>query len=440
MSESFIIAGAGLSGCEAAWQLAKRGIKVTLLEMRPEKYTPAHKTDLFAELVCSNSLKASAIDSGSGLLKEELLRYGSLLIKTAKECAVPAGSALAVDRQLFSGKITEIISSHPNIKIKKAELTDIPKEPILIATGPLTSDALAEKIIARYGKSFSFADAISPIISGDSIDKSKGYFMGRYGKGGDDYFNLPLTKEEYDAFYDALISAETIHFHDFETINYFEGCMPIEVMAARGRQTLSFGPMKPVGLEHPETNERPYAVIQLRKENNEGTAFNIVGFQTKMTIPEQKRVFGMIKGLENAEFLRFGSVHRNTYINSPKILNRYFQAKDRDDLFFAGQITGLEGYVESIAGGLIAGLQIYAKLSGRAFYEIPQGTALGALSRFISGESGLAHATEDSYVPSNFHFGMLPAIPERIRDKRLKKTKQAEAALLKADMFIKENF
>ena len=438
MERSFFIAGAGLAGCEAAWQLANRGIKVTLMEMRPEKSTPAHETAGFAELVCSNSLKAIGLDTGSGLLKEELKRYGSLLIKTAFETSVPAGGALAVDRKLFSNKITDILTSHPNITIKKGELKDIPSEPCLIATGPLTSDSLAEKIKERFGGCLYFADAISPIISADSIDKSKGYFLGRYGKGGDDYFNLPLTEDEYNAFYDALVSAKTAEFHDFESVDFFEGCMPVEVMASRGRQTLSFGPMKPVGLEHPETGERPYAVMQLRKENIEGTAFNIVGFQTKMTISEQKRVFGMIKGLENAEFLRFGSVHRNTYINGPAVLNKYFQAKDYPNLFFAGQITGLEGYVESISGGLIAGLQISAYINDKPFYEIPGETALGSLSKFICGQSGLAHATTDDYTPSNFHFGMLPPLKERIKDKRAKKTKQALSALEKADRFIEE--
>ena len=438
MENNFLIVGAGLAGCEAAWQLASRGINVTLMEMRPEKTTPAHETDFFAELVCSNSLKATGIDTGSGLLKEELSKYGSLLIKTAYDTRVPAGGALAVDRKLFSEKITEVITSHPNISVKKGELTEIPSVPCLIATGPLTSDTLANKIKERFGGCLYFADAISPIISADSIDKSKGYFLGRYGKGGDDYFNLPLTEDEYNAFYDALVGAETAKFHDFESIDFFEGCMPVEVMASRGRQTLSFGPMKPVGLEDPKTGKRPYAVMQLRKENLEATAFNIVGFQTKMTIPEQKRVFGMIKGLEKAEFLRYGSVHRNTYINGPAVLNRYFQAKDYPNLFFAGQITGLEGYIESIAGGLIAGLQISAYLKGLPFYEIPSETALGSLSKFVCGESGLAHAVSTDYTPSNFHFGMLPPLKERIKDKRAKKTKQALSALEKADKFIEE--
>ena len=439
MKKEVVIIGAGLAGSEAAYQLAKRGIKVILKEMRPLKTTQAHKSNDFAELVCSNSLKAISKDSSSGLLKEELLKCDSMLIKAAYECQVPAGGALAVDRDKFSKIVTDIISNDKNITIINEEVTELPSTLSLIASGPLTSDDFANNIKSAFGGGLYFADAISPIISADSIDMSKGYFLGRYGKGGNDYFNLPLTEDEYNNFYDELINAKTTSFHDFEDINYFEGCMPIEVMAERGRKTLSFGPMKPVGLENPVTNERPYAVIQLRKENIEGTAFNIVGFQTKMLISEQKRVFGLIKGLENAEFLRYGSVHRNTYINSPTILNRYFQVKNRENLFFAGQITGLEGYVESIAGGLIASLQIYAYINNKPFYEFPINSALGALSRYVSGESDFSNIKNKKYVPSNFHFGLLPPLDEKIRDKKLKKIKLADRSLESISKFINEN-
>lgn len=423
------VIGAGLAGSEAAWQLAERGYNVRLLEMRPKSATPAHVTDKFAELVCSNSLKALNEDSASGLLKKELEKCGCLLIKIAYECKVPAGGALAVDRELFSEKITNILSNHKNITVERSEVTEVPSEPSIIATGPLTSDKFAESLKAYCGGGLYFADAISPIIAGDSIDKSKGYFLGRYGKGGDDYFNIPFTRQEYDDFYDALMAAEKTAFHDFEKIDYFEGCMPVEVMAERGRQTLAFGPMKPVGLEDPLTNIRPYAVMQLRKENNEGTAFNIVGFQTKMTIPSQKKVFTSIPALASAEFLRYGAAHRNTYIESPSNLNSYFQFKKTPYLFMAGQITGLEGYCESIAGGLLAGLQAARFFQGQDFIEFPPTTALGCLSRFISGESGLAHACPGDYTPSNFHFGMLPPLAKNIRDKKLKKAALAERAL-----------
>lgn len=429
MTERLVtVIGAGLAGSEAAWQLAERGFKVRLLEMRPKTATPAHVTGKFAELVCSNSLKALNEDSASGLLKKELEICGSLLIKIAYECRVPAGGALAVDRELFSEKITNILSNHKNITVETGEVTIVPTEPSIIATGPLTSDKLALSLKTYCGGGLYFADAISPIIAGDSIDKSKGYFLGRYGKGGDDYFNIPFTRQEYDDFYDALMAAEKMAFHDFEKIDYFEGCMPVEVMAERGRQTLAFGPMKPVGLEDPVTNIRPYAVIQLRKENNEGTAFNIVGFQTKMTIPSQKKVFQSLPALRTAEFLRYGAAHRNTYIESPSNLNSYFQFKKTPFLFMAGQITGLEGYCESIAGGLLAGLQAARFFQGESFIEFPKTTALGCLSRFISGESGLAHACTGDYTPSNFHFGMLPPLAQNIRDKKLKKAALAERA------------
>lgn len=430
------VAGGGLAGSEAAWQLAERGFIVDLMEMRPFSNTPAHKTDKFAELVCSNSLKAQDKFSASGLLKEELMRCGSLLIKTAYECRVPAGGALAVDRALFSEKITSLLSGHKNINIIRKELTAIPDGPAVIATGPLTSGVLAAELKSFCGGALYFADAISPIIAGESIDKTKGYFLGRYGKGGDDYFNIPMSKDEYDFFYDAIAAADKTVFHDFEDIAYFEGCMPVEIMAERGRETLAFGPMKPVGLEDPATGKRPYAVMQLRKENAEGSAFNIVGFQTKMTVDSQKKVFRIPQALKEAEFLRFGAVHRNTYIEGPSNLDKYFRLKKSPAVFMAGQITGLEGYVESIAGGFIAAVQMSRAAAGKDLIEFPAVTALGCLSLYISGGSGLAHACCGDYSPSNFHFGMLPPLREKIRDKKLKKEALSLRALETLDKIV----
>lgn len=432
------VIGAGLAGSEAAYRIAENGFKVTLVEMRPTKFTPVHITGNFAELVCSNSLKAESIDVSSGLLKKELELLGSLLIKTAYLCKVPAGGALAVNRDAFAQKISEILSNHKNITIERREALDIPDTPAIIATGPLTSDLFAEKLKEYCGGGLYFADAIAPILSAESIDMSKGYFLGRYGKGGDDYFNIPFTKEEYDSFYDDLMTAEKKAFHGFEKIDYFEGCMPVEVMAERGRQTLTFGPMKPVGLEDPKSGIRPYAVMQLRKENIDGTAFNIVGFQTKMTVPAQKKVFGNIAALKNADFLRFGAVHRNTYIDSPSNLDRYFQFKKSPGLFMAGQVTGLEGYVESISGGLMAGIQAVKYLRGESFIDFPETTALGALARFVCGESGLARAQSGDYSPSNFHFGMFAPIADKLRDKKLKKELLAKRALEGIGLLLKE--
>ncbi len=431
-----IIAGGGLAGSEAAFQLAEKGYKVKLMEMRPEKTTPAHETNNFGELVCSNSLKAIELNTASGLLKKELQLYNSLLINTAYECSVPAGGALAVNRELFSNKITEVIKNHKNITVTCEELKEMhlnTQIPFLIATGPLTSDILAEDIKTKLGGALYFADAISPIIDAESIDMDKGYFLGRYGKGGDDYFNIPLTEEEYNIFYEDIINAPKTAFHDFEKMVYFEGCMPIEAMAERGKDTLAFGPMKPVGLEDPKTNKRPYAVIQLRKENKEATAFNIVGFQTKMTIPAQKEVFRKIPALKNAEFLRFGSVHRNTYIVSPNHLTKYFNFKANKNLFIAGQITGLEGYNESITGGLISALQIHQLLQNKPFLDFPENTAFGCLSSYISGLSEFSSGKK--YVPSNFHLGMLAPLEKKIKDKKLKKQMQVEKAYNIAKLF-----
>ena len=429
MGDEVIVVGGGLAGSEAAWKLAQSGFKVTLNEMRPLKYSPAHSTDKLGELVCSNSLKSMDVCSCSGLLKKELEICGSLLINTAYECAVPAGGALVVDRNKFSSKITETLSNHKSITINHREITSIPETPTIIATGPLTSDTFAEVIKEYSGGGLYFVDALSPIIAADSIDFSSGYFLDRYGKGDGDYFNIPLTKELYDQFYDELMAAEKTRFHEFEKLTYFEGCMPIEAMAERGRETLTFGPMKPVGLENPETGVRPYAVIQLRKENAEGTAFNMVGFQTKMTNKSQKRVFSALPALKNVEFLRFGAAHINTYIDAPSNLNKYFQFQRSARLFMAGQITGLEGYCESIAGGLIAAIQMSRYLKGESFVEFPRTTALGSISSFICGGSGLAHAAAGDYSPSNFHFGMLEPLTKKIRDKKLKKETLVNRAL-----------
>jgi len=431
------IIGGGLAGCEAALQLAESGVAVKLYEMRPVNTTPAHETDGLAELVCSNSLKGEALETGAGLLKKELEMLGSFLIKAAKETRVPAGGALAVDRIKFSEKITEMINNNPKIEVIREEITEIPEDrPLIIASGPLTSDTLAEKVKAMFEGGLYFFDAISPIIDAESINYDKGFFKSRYDKGEPtDYLNLPMTKEEYDAFYDALMDAEKVAFKDFEKMNVFEGCMPIEEMASRGRETLTFGPMKPVGLEHPETGKRYHAVLQLRKENREGTAFNLVGFQTKMKIGEQKRVFSMIPGLETAEYLRFGSVHRNTYVNSPGNLDRTFSYLKDKNIFFAGQMTGVEGYNESIASGLYAALAMYAGLNDKEFI-LPETTAVGSLGLFVSGELSL---NPKGYTPSNFHFGMLPALEKRVRKKRERKAAAAARAVEVLETYLKQS-
>lgn len=425
------IVGGGLAGCEAAWQLATRGFSVLLIEMRPHTMTPAHTGDALAELVCSNSLKAEALDTGNGLLKSEMRKFGSLILSAADLSRVPAGGAMAVDRDVFAAEIARLIASQPNITVERREVLDIPVErPCIIASGPLTSDTLAERLKEYCGGGLHFFDAISPIIDADSINYDVAYFKGRYDKGGDDYCNLPMTEEQYNAFYDALMAAEKVQFKDFEKLNVYEGCMPVEEMASRGRQTLTFGPMKPVGLEDPKTGRTPYAVVQLRKENVEGTSFNIVGFQTKMKIGEQQRVFRMIPGLENADFLRYGSIHRNTYIDGPANLDRHFRHRKDPMLFFAGQVTGVEGYMESTASGMMAGLALARMLAGKEPVEFPLETALGSLARYVCGESGAPHAVPGDYVPSNFHFGMLPPIPgKKIKDKRQKKTLLSERAL-----------
>lgn len=401
------VIGAGLAGCEAAWQAAKRGVFVKLYEMKPCKKTPAHTYNGFSELVCSNSLRNNSVESAIGLLKEELRTMNSLIMEAAEATKVSAGGALAVDRKLFSDYITERIRRCPNIEVIEGECTEIPEGEItVIATGPLTSEAMARSIAEFIGdKSLYFYDAAAPIVSYDSIDMTKAFFASRYGKGDADYINCPMTKEEYDAFYDALINAEEAELHDFEnkdTLKVFEGCMPVEVMAKRGEDTLRFGPLKPVGITHPETEETYYAVVQLRREDEEGTMFNLVGFQTHLKFPEQKRVFGMIPGLENAEFLRYGVMHRNTFLNSPGILNADYSTRERPEVFFAGQMTGVEGYIESCASGFVAGVGAACRAKGDETVIFPKTTMIGAMANYVS-EGGVS-----DFQPMNANFGIIP--------------------------------
>lgn len=421
------VIGAGLAGCEAAWQLAERGIKTELFEMKPVKKTPAHHTDMYAELVCSNSFKAAGLNSAAGLLKEEMRRLGSLLMMCADECRVPAGGALAVDRGLFSEKVTEKIKSHPNITVKEEEICKIPDDGInIIATGPLTSEALADDIKKHFGGSLSFFDAAAPIVTAESIDMTSAFKASRYGKGdGDDYINCPMNKEEYELFHAALVSAERTPLHGVDVSNpkVYEGCMPIEVMAQRGSDTIRFGPMKPVGLTDPVTGHRPWAVLQLRKENSGGSMYNLVGFQTNLKFGEQKRVFGLIPALENAEFVRYGVMHRNTFINSPKLLTNVFSVRDNPNLFFAGQITGVEGYMESGASGLLAGINAARTYMNQPFFELPPYTMIGALAGYISDE------TVENFQPMGANIGILPPLAERFKDKRLKAQAHAERSL-----------
>ena len=436
------VIGAGLAGCEAAWQLANAGIKVRLCEMKPAKYTPAHKYSGFAELVCSNSLKASRVNSAAGLLKEEMRRLGSLTVPCAVETAVPAGGALAVDRTLFSDLVTEKIHSHPNIEICSGEVTEIPEGNVIIASGPLTSDALAESIKKLSGGYLSFYDAAAPIVTFESINMERAFFGARYGRGDDDYINCPFTKEEYLEFYNAIVSAESAPLHDFDapqelhnkndSFTVYEGCMPIEVLAKRGEETMRYGAMKPVGLNDPVTNRRPYAVVQLRKENSSGTMYNIVGFQTNLKFGEQKRVFSLIPGLENAEFVRYGVMHRNSFLNSPKLLDADFSLRSDRRMFFAGQITGVEGYMESAASGIMAGINMTRKLSGKDSLILPTDTMIGALSHYISDES------VTDFQPMGANMGILPPCPTRIKDKQERYRIVAEAALTSLDKAIAE--
>ena len=413
MSSSRTIIGAGLAGSEAAWQAAEAGVSVVLYEMRPQRPTPVHKTGNCAELVCSNSMGSNQDSSAPFLLKQELRNLDSLVIRSGDKNSVPAGKALAVDRDLFSEEITRTLEQHPNITLKHEEVTEIPMEgPVIIATGPLTSPVFSEKLSQLLGQDYLyFYDALSPIIDAQSIDTDKTFFASRYGKGDADYLNCGMSRDQYEKFIDELLKAEKVSLKEFEKPIYFEGCMPIEVLADRGPQTLAFGPMKPVGLNHPETNERFHAVVQLRKENKEGTAYNLVGFQTKLTYPEQRRIFKMIPGLENAEFFRLGAIHRNTFINAPQLLSWDLSLKSHPNIFFAGQVVGVEGYVESSAMGLVASLSAMCRLKGTSFSSPPAETAIGALLQYVTSKEG-------NYQPMNINFGLFSGPEIRIRDKK----------------------
>ncbi len=408
------IIGGGLAGVEAAWQLAKQNIEVDLYEMKPVKFSPAHKMSALAELVCSNSLKAKRLESAAGLLKAEMRAFDSICMQCADLSEVPAGGALAVDRDIFSGLITEKIESHPLINLIHGEVTEIPEGNVIIAAGPLASDSLSDCIASLCGSGLHFFDAAAPIVTKDSIDMESAFTASRYDRGGEsDYINCPMNKEEYEAFYEALVSAESADLHSFDKRkDVYEGCMPIEVMASRGKDTMRFGPLKPVGLRDPKTGHRPWAVLQLRKENAAGTMFNLVGFQTNLKFPEQKRVFSMIPALKNAEFVRYGVMHRNTFIDSPRLLNGDFSFRKRQGLFFAGQITGVEGYMESASSGIMAGLNMARYLKGQETLVLPETSMIGALQRYISDES------VKNFQPMGANFGVLPPIEPKIRDKQ----------------------
>ncbi len=430
------VIGGGLAGSEAAWQLAERGVPVELYEMRPQRNTPAHRTGWLAELVCSNSLGSDLPDRAPGLLKNELRRMGSLLLRCAAEAAVPAGGALAVDREIFARAVTEALEAHSRIAIIRQEVTQIPEGPTIIASGPLTAPALAGEIAALIGEEYLyFYDAIAPTVSAESIDMSIAFRASRYGRGEDeegDYINCPLTKEEYERFVQALLEAETIELRDFEREDprFFEGCLPIEQIAARGAQSLAFGPMRPVGLRDPRTGKRPYAVVQLRQDNLAGTLYSLVGFQTNLKWGEQRRILRMIPGLQNAEFERYGMMHRNTFINAPMHLRPTLQFKRRDDLFFAGQITGVEGYVGNIGTGLLAGVNAANLVLGRPLWKLPPTTMLGALCHYIT------HAEPKDFQPMKANFGILPPLENPPRNKRERKRAYAERALRDLESFL----
>ncbi|WP_429843623.1 FADH(2)-oxidizing methylenetetrahydrofolate--tRNA-(uracil(54)-C(5))-methyltransferase TrmFO [Brevibacillus sp. FIR094] len=427
------VVGAGLAGSEAAWQIAQAGVKVKLYEMRPKTQTPAHHTDKFAELVCSNSLRANTLTNAVGVLKEEMRRLNSVIIDAADRCAVPAGGALAVDRHEFAAHVTDAVRNHPLVEVISEEISEIPDGIVVIATGPLTSPALSTKLKELTGEEYLyFYDAAAPIIEKDSIDMNKVFVASRYDKGEAAYLNCPMTEEEFNRFYDALISAETVPLKEFEKEIFFEGCMPIEVLAKRGHKTMTFGPMKPVGLIDPRTGKKSYAVVQLRQDNSAATLYNIVGFQTHLKWPDQKRVFSLIPGLENCEIVRYGVMHRNTFINSPKLLKPTYQYKDRETLFFAGQMTGVEGYVESAASGLLAGINAARLAKGEELIELPPETIMGSMARYITT------ADPKHFQPMNANFGLVPEWPERIRDKRLKNEKLAERALDTIQNFTQE--
>lgn len=438
MSEKVKVIGAGLAGCEAAWQLAQAGIAAELYEMKPQKYTPAHKYSGFAELVCSNSLKAERIGSAAGMLKEEMRRLGSLTMQCAEATRVSAGGALAVDRTKFSDMVTEKIRSNPLIEVIAGEVTEIPDGRVIIATGPLTSDALAESMHGLIGEEYlHFHDAAAPIVTFDSVDMSKAFYASRYGRGEADYINCPMEKEEYERFYGELVNAESAPLHEFDKEHFakdgfkvYEGCMPIEVLAKRGEDAMRYGPLKPVGIYHPETNKRYYAVVQLRAENSQGSMYNIVGFQTNLKFGEQKRVFSLIPGLENAEFVRYGVMHRNTFINSPKLLTEQFYLRSDPDIYFAGQITGVEGYIESAASGIFAGLNMARYIRGKPYVSLPETSMLGALSKYISDP------TVEKFQPMGCNIGILPPLDVRIRDKKVRYETAAVRGLEDLDKII----
>ncbi len=431
--QAVTIIGGGLAGSEAAWQLAARGVPVTLYEMRPVRTTPAHKTDQLAELVCSNSLKSNAPDSASGLLKEELRRFSSLLLRCADAAAVPGGTALAVDRGKFAEWVTGSLATHPLVELRREALRDIPAEAlVLVASGPLTSDALAGSLRTLTGaEHLAFYDSISPIVDGETLNMKRIFRASRYGKGGEDYLNCPMTQEEYGAFHDALMKAETVQTHEFEDVQFFEACLPIEELARRGFDTLRFGPMRPVGLIDPRTGKRPFAVVQLRPENLRHASYNLVGFQNHLKFPEQKRILRMIPGLENAELLRFGQIHRNTYINAPALLAADLSLRQHPSVFIAGQLSGVEGYVECIATGLLAGLALAHRVLGKAYEPPPRATALGSLVHYIT------HADPRNYQPANIAFDLLPpmeGLPRDVaRDREARRMRQCQRALEELD-------
>ncbi len=433
MTDNCLVIGGGLAGVEAAFQLARAGFPVTLAEMKPLKFSPAHTLPTLAELVCSNSLKAERTGSAAGLLKAEMKLFGSVCVETAYKCRVPAGGALAVDREEFSRLITQAVEAEPLITVEHGEVTDIPDGgTVIVAAGPLASEKLSEKICEICGGSLSFFDAAAPIVTAESIDMSSAFSASRYERGGeDDYINCPLNKEEYENFYNELIHAEVAQTHSFDNKKgVYEGCMPIEIMAARGKDTIRFGPLKPVGLRDPNTGHRPWAVLQLRRENSDGTMYNLVGFQTNLKFGEQKRVFSMFPALKNAEFVRYGVMHRNTFIDSPRLLNSDFGFRGREGLYFAGQITGVEGYMESAASGLLAGLNAARRLKGEPPVSLPPDTMLGALSDYISD------TTVTKFQPMGASFGLLPPLDEKIRDKKQRYEKLAERALEKYNGII----
>ncbi len=434
MMEAVTVIGAGLAGSEAAWQLARRGVPVRLYEMRPQKLTPAHHTGYFAELVCSNSLKAMALDNAAGLLKEEMRRLDSLIMACADRHRVPAGGALAVDREGFARAVTEALESHPLVKVYREEVAEIPREGIVVlATGPLTSEAMAASLRELTGLEYLyFYDAVSPIVTVDSIDMEKVFRSSRYGKGEGEYLNCPMNKEEYERFWEALVTAERVPLKGFEKEVNFEGCLPIEVLARRDKEAIRYGPLKPVGLVDPRTGRQPYAVVQLRQDNAAGTLYNLVGFQTNLKWEEQKRVFRLIPGLERAEFVRFGVMHRNTYVNSPVLLNPTFECKKRPGLFLAGQMTGVEGYVESAAAGLMAGINAARLYRGEKLLVFPRETAHGALAHYITS------ADPKNFQPMNITFGLLPPLERHIRNRRQRNLALSQRALETLESWKKE--